>query len=128
MSSISRFINYLYCWIYSIYTVHEKLNKTIQELDWPFISFWNLKAFYFSLSLSLSLSLICFLSLYYSLSFAVTHCDFFSLVGIRCNSLSLVVIPCYWLSLVVIRFRSLYHLLSLVVTWYITCLSFINDL
>ena len=39
MSSISRFINHLHCWIYSSYTLYKKWNKILQETDWPFVSF-----------------------------------------------------------------------------------------
>ena len=39
MSSISGFINYLYCWIYSSYILHKKLNKIFQEPVGPILSF-----------------------------------------------------------------------------------------
>ena len=60
------------------------------------------------------LTLVRFHSFCYSLSFAVTHCHFLLLFGIRCHSLSFVVTRCYSLSLVVIRSHSLYHSFSLV--------------
>ena len=59
MPSISQFINYLYCGIYSSYILHNELNKILQEPDWPFVSFSNLKSFCFTCSHSLSLIAIC---------------------------------------------------------------------
>ena len=130
MSSISRFINYLYCWMCSSYILHKKFNKLVQEPDWPFVSSWNLK------SLSILFSLICFYSFYHSLSFPVTHCDSLSLVVVRCHALSLAAIRCHWLyhslsfavyhslSFAVIRCHSLYQTLSTVVTRCATRLSF----
>ena len=92
----------------SSYILHKKLNKIIQEPDWPFVS--------------ILLTLIRFHSVCHSLSFAMTHChfllhgvtrchSFFSLSSVvtrcttRCYSLSfvvpLVVIRCHSFSLVV---------------------------
>ena len=95
MSSIFQFINYLYCWIYSSHILHKKLNKVLQEPGWPFVSFWNLKLFFF-----------------------------WSLPAIRCRSLSLVITCCHslslHLSLFVIFCHSINHSLSLVVTLWTT--------
>ena len=104
MASIPWFINYLYCWIYSSYVLHKKSNKILQEPDWPFVSFWNLKSPYF----------ICF----HSFSFVVP------LPLIRCHSLLFVIICYLSLSLVGLRYHSFYHSLSFVVTWCTTRLSF----
>ena len=49
-----------------------KLSKIIQELDWPFVSVWNLKSHIYVLSVV-------------SIRF-ITHCHFLLLVIIRCNS------------------------------------------
>ena len=90
----------------SSYILHTKLNKIIQEADWPFrLAFcfsWNIKSLYFTYSHSYS----------FVLSLAVIRChslSFLLLVVIRCHSLSLAV------PLVVTRFHSLYHSMSLVV-------------
>ena len=107
MSSFSRFISYLYYWTYNIYTLNKKFNKIVQEPDWLFVSFWNLKSL-------LLLTLICFHSFYHSLSFAVIHCHFLLLIVIRCHSLSLIV------PLVVTRCSIRCHSLSFVVTHCIT--------
>ena len=90
--------------------LHKKLNKIIQEPDWPFVSFWNIKLFYSTYSHSFS----------FVLSLAVIHCPSMSFFVTRCHSLWLFVIRYYDLSLVVIYcttcYHSLYQLLSLVVT------------
>ena len=112
--------------------MHRKLNKIIQEVDWPsrlaFCFFWNIKSLYFAYSHSHS----------FVLSLAVTHCHFLLLVVFCCHSLSLAVplvvtrcdslyhslsftVPlnvtrCHLLSFNVTRCHSLYHLLSFVVT------------
>ena len=107
--------------------MHRKLNKIIQEVDWPsrlaFCFFWNIKSLYFTYSHSYSLVLSLAVILYHSLSF------FVALVVIRCHllyhslyqSLSFVVpldvIRCHSLSLVVIRCTTCCHKLSLVVIW-----------
>ena len=123
MSSISRFINFRYCWIdtvHSSYILHKKLNKILQEPDWSFLSFWNLKLLYFtcchSYSFVVPLPVICC----DLLSFVVTCCHSLSLGIIRFYSLSLVTLVvircttrCHSLSLVAIRCNSLYHSLSL---------------
>ena len=95
MSSDSWFINCLYCWLYSSYILHKKLNKILQEPDCPFVSFWNLNSFYFIFS--------------HSFSFVVP----ISIIG--CHSLSLVITRCHSLLLIDIRFHSIYHSLSFVV-------------
>ena len=136
MSSISRFINFLYCWIHTVhssYILHKKLNKILQKPDWSFLSFWNLKLLYFtcrhSYSFVVPLPVICC----DSLSFVVTRCHSLSLGITRFYSLSLVVAlvvircttRCHSLLLVVIHCNSLYHSLSLDVP--LICL-FINNL
>ena len=82
----------------SSYILQRKLNKIIQEADWPsrfvFCFFWNIKPLYFIYS--------------YSYSFVVTHCT------TRCYSLSLVV--SLVVSLIFIRCTTRCHSLSLVVT------------
>ena len=95
MSSISWFINYLYCciYIYGLYIVLKKMNKNLQEPDWSFFSFWNLKSHYLAYSHWFSfiwwhpLSFFC-----YSLAFAVTCCHLLSLLVIRCHLLRHVVL------------------------------------
>ena len=94
----------------SSYILHRKLNKIIQEVDWPsrlaFCFFWNIKSLYFTYSHSYS----------FVWSLAVTNCHFLLLVVIRCHllyhSLSLAVIRCttccHSLSLVAIRFHSIF--------------------
>ena len=77
------------------YSILPKLNKNLQEPNWPFVSFWNLK----------SLSFTCSYSLSFVESLSINYC----------HSLSFVVIVC----------NSLYHLLSLDVTF---ISLFINDL
>ena len=144
MSSMSWFINYLYCWIVSSCILHKKLNKILQEPDWPFVSFWSLKSLYFISSHSLSFVLPLPVIGCHSLSLVITRCHSLSLVVIRCHSIyhSFVVTCCHALSLVVplvviyctTRCYSLsfnlpliairYHSLSLVVTRYTGCLSF----
>ena len=102
MWSISWFINYLYCWIYSNYILHKNVNKTIQEPDWHI---WLAFCFILKLEITVLFALIRFHSLHHLLSFAVTQCHLLSLVAISCHSLSFVLT----------RFHSLYHSLSLVV-------------
>ena len=75
MTAISPFINYLYCWIYSSYILHKKLNKILQEPDWSFVSF-------------------SFITLLHLLSFVL------SLAVIRCHSLAFFITRCHSLSLV----------------------------
>ena len=90
----------------SSYILHRKLNKIIQEADWPsrlaFCFFWNIKSLYFTYSHSYSFVLSLAV-----MSFAVTHCHFLLLVVIRCHSLSLavpnVVTRCHSLSFDVTR-------------------------
>ena len=91
------------CWICSSYILHKKLNKILQEPDWPFVSFWNLKSLYFIYSLSFVVPLPVIRC--HSLSLVITRCHSPSLVVFRCHSLpldlSLVVIRCHSLSFVV---------------------------
>ena len=68
----------------SNYMLHKKLNKIIQEPDWLFVSFWNIKSLCFTYSHLFS----------FALSLAVIRChsfSFFLLVAIRCHSSSFVV-------------------------------------
>ena len=89
MSSVPWFITYLYCCIYSSYILHKKLNKILQETDWPFVSVWILKTRYF----------ICCHSFSFAEPLPVIRCHPLSFVIIRCRSLSLVVFCCHLLSL-----------------------------
>ena len=110
MSSVSQFINILYCWIYCNYTLHKKLNKSLQEPEWPFVSFWNIKSLFITCS-----HLFSFLN--HLLSLAVILCHSLPFVVTRCHSLSFVVTSCHFLyhlslfivPLAVIRFHSMYH-------------------
>ena len=81
----------------SSYILHRKLNKIIQEPDWPFVSFL--------------LTLVLIHSFYHSLSFAVTDCH-----------LLLLVVTC-WTT----RCLLLYQSLSFVVTRRTTRSSFLGD-
>ena len=103
MSSMSWFINYLYCWIVSSCILHKKLNKILQEPDWPFVSFWSLKSLYFISSHSLS----------FVLPLPVIGCHSLSLVITRCHSLSLDLsfVRCHLLPCVVTRCTTRCHLL-----------------
>ena len=87
----------------SSYILHRKLNKIIQEADWPsrlaFCFFWNIKSLYFTYSHSYS----------FVLWLAVIRCHSLSFFLIRCYSLSFVV-TCY-----TTRCDPLYHSLSFVV-------------
>ena len=116
------FINYLYCWTYSSYIFHKKLNKILQEPDWPFASFLNLKSLYFTCSHLLLFVVPSPVFHCHSLPFVVTHCHSLTLAVTRCCSL------CHSLSFVapvfVIRCHSLYHSLSFDVP--LVCL-FIKD-
>ena len=68
----------------SSYILHRKLDKIVQEVDWPsrlaFCFFWNIKSLYFTYSHSysfvLSLAAICC----HSLSYSVTRCHSLSFV------------------------------------------------
>ena len=110
MSSISQFINYLYCSIYSSYILHKNLNKFIQEPDWPFVSCLNLESLCFACSHSLS----------FVAPLAVIRCPSLSFVAIRCHLLSLVVnhctTRCHSFSFVVTCFRSFSLVVALVVS------------
>ena len=115
VSSTSRLIHNLYCWIYCGYTLIKNWTKSFRNHS---VSFWNLK------------------SLFHLLLFAfirwITRCHSLSLVLICCHSLSLVLIRCRLLSSVIplvvpfvaIHCHSLYPSLSLDVPP--VCL-FIND-
>ena len=81
----------------SSYILHKKLNKIIQEPDWPFVSFCFYFTYSHSFSFGLSLAVICC----HSLSFFVTRCYSLSLVLLvvircttRCHSLSFVFTRC----------------------------------
>ena len=105
----------------SSYILHRKLNKIIQEADWPsrlvFCFFWNIKSLYFTYFHSHSFVLSLAVIRCHPLSFFVTCCRFFTCCITRCHSLSLVVslvvirctTRCHSLSLVVIRCHSMYH-------------------
>ena len=132
MSSIPWFINYLYFWIYSSYNLHKKLEKILQEPDWPFVSFWNLKWLHFICSNSFLFVVPLPVIHCYSLSFVITRCLSLSFVTTRfitrCHSLSLIVIRCttrcHSFSFAVIRCNTRCHSLSLIVTRCTTRLSF----
>ena len=87
----------------SDYILHRKLNKIIQEADWPslltFSFFWNIKLLYFTYSHSYS----------YVLSLAVIRCYSLSFFVARCNLLLFYVTCC------TTRCHSLYHSMSFVV-------------
>ena len=87
----------------SSYILHRKLNRIIQEADWPsrlaFCLIWSIKSLYFTYSHSYS----------FVLWLAVIHCQSLSFFLTRCHSLSFVV-TCY-----TTRCHSLYHSLSFVV-------------
>ena len=72
----------------SSYILHRKLNKIIQEADWPsrlaFCFFWNIKSLYFTYSHSYS----------FVLSLAIIHCHSLSFFVTRCHSLSFVFSCC----------------------------------
>ena len=102
MSSISRFINYIYCWIYCI----KNRIKFFQEPNWPFVSFWNLKSLYF----------ICSHSFSFIVPLPVIRCHSFSLVSTRCHLLLLFVTRCHSLSLYLSLVTVRCHSLSFVVT------------
>ena len=122
------------------YVLHRKLNKIIQEADWPsrlaFCFFWNIKSLYFTYSHSYSFVLSLAVIRCYSLPFFITRCHLLSLVVTCCNTschslyrsysfaVPLDVIHCHSLSfavpLVVIRC----HSLSFDVTQCTTRLSF----
>ena len=124
----------------SSYILHRKLNKIIQEADWPsrlaFCFFWNIKSLYFTYSHSYSFVLSLAVIRYYSLLFFVTCCHLLSFVVTCCttrchslyHSLSLVipldVIRCYSLTFVVPRVVIRCHSLSFDVTRCTTRLSF----
>ena len=79
----------------SSYILHKKVNKTIEQPDWPSVSFWNIKSLYFTYPHSATYS---------------TYIRFIT----HCHSLSLTVIFCYSLSFLITRFT----------TRCTTCLSF----
>ena len=93
--------------------LHKKLNKVLQEPNWPFVSFCNLKSLFYLLLFVL----ICCTTPYHKLSLIVICCHSLlldlSLVAIHCHSLyhSLPFV----VSLVVIRCTTRCHSLLLVV-------------
>ena len=97
----------------SSYILHRKLNKIIQEADWPsrlaFCLIWNIKSLYFTYSHSYS----------FVLWLAVIRCHPLSFFLTRCHSLSLaiplVVTRC------IIRCHLLYHSIPLVVPLLVIC-------
>ena len=93
-------ISNLYCWIFSSYTLHVKLNKIIQRPNWPATSFWNLKSLNNTWFHPFLFVFICFTTRCHSLSLVVI---FLSLVVIHCHLLY------YSLLLVVIRCATLFH-------------------
>ena len=106
--------------------MHKKFNKILQEPDWSFVSFRNLKSLYFICSNSFSFVIAFPVIGCHSLSFVITRCYSLSLVVFCCHplpiDLSLAVILCnccHSLSLavplVVIRCTARCHSLSLVV-------------
>ena len=124
VSSISRFVNYLYRWIYCSHIMHKLLRNFLQEPGWPFASFWN----YFKLFWK-------YFTLFYLPPFDFIHCTtrgcslllvviFLSLIFILCHSLSFVCHSLYHSLWYVATCHSLYHTLSLNVPPF--CL-FIND-
>ena len=100
----------------SSYILHRKLNKIIQEPEWPFFLLKH-KSLHFTFSHSNSFVLTLAVIRRHSLSFLLR-------VVIRCHSFSIVVIRCHLLhhslSLVVIFWTSPGQLLSLVVIHYTT--------
>ena len=118
------FTNYLYCWIYSSYILHKKLNKILLEPDWSFVSFWNLKSQFFIGSHSFSFVVPAPVIRYHLLSFVITRYHSLSLVVIRCHStyhsLPLLVIRCQSLPLVVIHCLSLHHSLTFIESLIVT--------
>ena len=126
-----RFINYLCCWICSSYIFHKKLNKILQEPDWPVAEYvvviYSIKNWVNSSGTRLAccfiLKLIITLFYVLSLSFVVTRCHSLSLVVTNCHSLSLIVplvvtlchLLFYSLSFAVTRCTNRCHLLPFVV-------------
>ena len=124
----------------SSYILHRKLNKIIQEADWPsrlaFCFFWNIKSLYFTYSHSYSFVLSLAVIRCYSLSFFITRCHLLSFVVTCCNTschslyhsysfaVPLDVIHCHSLSFVVPLVVIRCHSLSFNVTQCTTRLSF----
>ena len=76
----------------SSYILHKKLNKIIQEPDWPSVSFWNIKSLYFTYPHSYSFVLSLAVIRYHSLSFFVTRLPLVvTRCTTRCHTLSLIV-------------------------------------
>ena len=94
MSSSSGFVNHLYCWICSSFTLHKKCFRNQIGLLLP------LKTYDHSILLALLFVFIC--------------CTIF------CHSLSLISICCHLLSLIVSHCPSLYYLLSFVLPLVVT--------
>ena len=107
------------------YTLHRKLNKIIQEPDWPFLLKHKIILFYL-----LSFVFICFIPRCHYMSRIVIFCYSLSFLVIRCHSLSFVVTCCTTRypskSLFMTHVVTCCHSLSLVVTRRTTHLSF-ND-
>ena len=104
--------------------MYKKFNKILQEPDWSFVSFWNLKSLYFICSNSFSFVIPLPVIGCHSLSFVITRCYSLSLVVFCCHSLPLD------LSLAVILYNCC-HSLSLAVPLVVTCchlLSFVAPL
>ena len=124
----------------SSYILHRKLNKIIQEADWPsrlaFCLIWNIKSLYFTYSHSYSFVLSLAVIRCYSLSFFITRCHLLSFVVTCCNTschslyhsysfaVPLDVIHCHSLSFVVPLVVIRCHSLSFDVTRCTTRLSF----
>ena len=90
----------LYRWIHSSYILYEKFNKILQEPDWSFVTFWNLKSLCFTCSHSFSFVVPLPVIRCHSLSFVITRCHSLSHVVTRCYSLSLVVPLVVYVSLI----------------------------
>ena len=125
--SISRFINYLYCWIYEVIICCRK--------HW--IKFFRnqLELLFHFETLNHSFYFTCSHSFWFAVPLVFIPCHSLSFVITRYHSLPLVVICChslyYSLSLVVFRCTSFVvtccHLLSLFVPIVVTCCLVIND-
>ena len=101
------------------YILHKKSNEVLQEQDWPFVSFSNLKSLYFIYSHLFSFVVPLPVIRCHSLSFVITGCHSLSLFVFCCHSfsldLSLTVIRCHSLSFIVTGCTFHCHSLSLVV-------------
>ena len=114
----------------SSYILHRKLNKILQEADWPsrlaFCLIWNIKSLYFTYSHSYSFVLWLVVICCHSLSFFLTRCYSLSFVVTcytsRCDPLyhSLSFVVPLDTTLCTTTCHSLYHSLSFVITYYQT--------